>query len=90
VAKASRELLARRTEICIAEEIGLTKLYNSVEEGAWTEILVLHKELDHAVAGCYGWPTSISQNAAELVRRLIVLNSEIIKGTRSYDPFGES
>jgi len=35
------------------------------------------------------WPISISQNAVELVRRLIALNAEIIKGTRSYDPFGE-
>jgi hypothetical protein len=28
-------------------------------------------------------------NAAELVRRLIALNAEIVKGMRSYDPFGE-
>lgn len=87
VANASKELLTRRTQICTAEDIGLTKLYNSVEEGAWTEILDLHKELDHAVADCYGWSRSISQNAAETVRQLIALNVEIARGARDYDPF---
>lgn len=34
VATACRALLARRTEVCKAEQIGLTKLYNGVDEGA--------------------------------------------------------
>jgi hypothetical protein len=89
VADASRKLLARRTEICIAENIGLTKLYNLVDEGAWTEISTLHQKLDHAVADCYGWPISMSQNEAALVERLAKLNLEIGNGTRSYEPFGE-
>jgi len=81
------DMLTRRTEICRAEEIGLTKLYNSVGEGALAEILDLHKELDQAVADCYDWPVSISQNAMEMVRRLIAFNVEITKGTLDYDPF---
>jgi len=87
VAEASRRLLARRTEICTAEQIGLTRLYNAVDEGAWADLKALHKVLDEAVADCYGWPRSVAQDAKELVRRLTDLNREITQGDRPYDPF---
>ena len=87
VAEASRRLLARRTEICASEQIGLTKLYNAVDEGAWADLKVLHKVLDEAVAECYGWPKSVAQDDKELVRRLTDLNREIIEGNREYAPF---
>ena len=88
VAEASRRLLARRTEICTSKQIGLTKLYNAVDEGAWTDLKALHKELDVAVAACYGWPAAVAQDDAELVRRLTERNREIVEGAREYDPFG--
>jgi hypothetical protein len=87
VAQAARLLLARRSEICDQEQIGLTQLYNRVDEGAWTELADLHRDLDQAVAACYGWPSSIAQNDTEIVRRLKVLNAAIAAGTRPYDPF---
>ncbi len=87
VAQASRQLLGRRTEICLSEQIGLTTLYNRMDDGAFTDLRDLHKQLDDAVAACYGWPTSVSQGDAELVRRLTALNKEITTGMRSYDPF---
>ena len=87
VADGSRRLLARRTDICASEQIGLTKLYNSVDEGAWTDLKALHKELDEAVADCYGWPRSVAQDDKELVRRLTDLNREIVEGKRDYTPF---
>ena len=90
VAEASRRLLERRSEICLSEEIGLTKLYNAVDEGAWRDLAVLHRELDEAVAACYGWPASVAHDDAELVRRLTELNREIAEGRRPYDPFGET
>ncbi|MCO4255842.1 hypothetical protein [Pseudarthrobacter cellobiosi] len=40
------------------------------------------------MAACYGWPKSIAQDPAEIVRRLTQLNKDITEGTRSYDPFG--
>ena len=88
VAEASRRLLARRTEICTTEQIGLTTLYNAVDEGAWTDLLALHKSLDEAVVDCYGWPRSTAQDAKELVRRLTERNREITEEGRAYDPFG--
>lgn len=87
VAEASRRLLARRTEICEAEQIGLTKLYNAVDDGAWTDLRALHRELDVAVAACYDCPAAVAQDDEELVRRLTHLNREIVEGDRPYAPF---
>jgi hypothetical protein len=88
VAEASRSLLARRTEICTAEQIGLTKLYNAMDEGARTDPKRLHKNLDEAVVDCYGWPRAVAQDARELVRLLTERNREIVEGGRAYAPFG--
>lgn len=79
--------MARRTEICTTEQIGLTKLYNAVDEGAWTDLKALHRELDEAVVDCYGWPKSVAQGDAELVRLLTERNREIVEGGRPYAPF---
>lgn len=83
VAAASRSLFERRSESCTTEQIGLTKLYNAVDEGACTDLAGLHRELDVAGAVCYGWPASVAQDDAELVRRLTDLNREIAEGRRS-------
>ena len=87
VADACLRLLARRTESCVAEQIGLTTLYNAMDDGAWADLKALHRELDVAVAACYGWPAAIAQDDAELVRRLTALNREITEGARPYAPF---
>lgn len=87
VAEASRRLLARRAEICTTEQIGLTKLYNAVDEGAWADLKALHRTLDEAVVDCYGWPRSVAQDSSELVARLTERNREITEGEREYSPF---
>ena len=87
VAEACRRLLARRGEICLAEQIGLTKLYNAVDEGAYTDLAALHRELDEAVVDCYGWPRTVARDDRELVRWLTDLNRAIAIGERPYAPF---
>jgi hypothetical protein len=87
VAAACRRLLARRSELCLAENIGLTKLYNAMDEGAYADLKALHRELDEAVADCYGWPKSIAQDDAEIVTRMTELNRQISTGEREYHPF---
>lgn len=87
VASACRALLARRAEICAAEQIGLTTLYNAVDEGAYTDLKALHRKLDAAVAACYGWPKTAAKDSAKLVTLLLALNQEITAGGRSYVPF---
>lgn len=58
-----------------------------MDDGAYTDLEALHKELDEAIADCYGWPKSIAQDDKELVQRLTELNRQIIEGERTYTPF---
>ncbi|TNH25095.1 class I SAM-dependent DNA methyltransferase [Micromonospora orduensis] len=87
VAEASRRMIARRQEICAEQQFGLTRLYNLADEGAYTDLSKLHRELDEAVAACYGWPKAMAQDKDEIAQRLLSLNAEIAVGQRSYDPF---
>lgn len=87
VAAAASALYSRRSELCIEHSMGLTKLYNLMDEGGFTDLAALHKALDVAVAEAYGWPSSVAQDAAELVKRLTELNRQISTGERPYAPF---
>ncbi len=88
VSDISRRLIARRSEICLAENIGLTKLHNQMDDGAWKDLRDLHRELDEAVAAAYGWPKSVAHDPDESNRRLLDLNRAIAAGEVEYDPFG--
>ena len=88
VAAASSALYARRTELCAEHQIGLTKLYNLMDDGAFTDLKALHLALGRAVAAAYGWPESVAQDGPELVRLLTERNREISEGVRPYAPFG--
>ena len=87
VADVARRLIARRSEICVEREIGLTKLYNQLDDGAWADLRDLHRELDEAVATAYGWPRSVAHDADETNRRLLELNRAITAGEVEYRPF---
>lgn len=86
-ADVCRRLLERRGALCLEHDMGLTKIYNAMDDGAFVDLLALHRELDEAVARCYGWPASVAQDDEELVSRLRDLNQQIIEGGRPYDPF---
>ncbi|MBR22157.1 MAG: hypothetical protein CMF57_06930 [Leifsonia sp.] len=90
VASAASALYARRSELCLEHGMGLTALYNLMDDGGFTDLAALHKKLDVAVAAAYGWPASVAQDSAELVRRLTDLNRQIVQRERPYDPFGAS
>ena len=70
-----------------SEGVGLTDLYNSLDEGAYSKLQALHRSLDEAVAECYGWPKKSSQDTEFLVSHLLELNKEISSGRREYAPF---
>lgn len=74
VAAASKALYDRRSDLCIEHNMGLTKLYNLMDEGGFQDLKALHKQLDEAIADAYGWPKSVAQDNAELVSRLRDLN----------------
>lgn len=87
VADSARALIARRQEISHGDQIGLTVLYNRMNDGAYADLAKLHKNLNAAVVECYHWPSSIAQDRSELLRRLGDLNQQIGQGIGRYAPF---
>ena len=84
----TRRLYARRSEICLERQIGLTKLYNEVDDGAYRDLRELHDALDEAVAAAYGWPSSAAHDPQESNRLLLELNRASAAGEIDYHPFG--
>ncbi|MGZ8717041.1 MAG: type IIL restriction-modification enzyme MmeI, partial [Gaiellaceae bacterium] len=87
VATLACAMIARRSEICLERQIGLTQLYNEVDDGAYRDFRDLHVALDEAVAAAYGWPTSAAHDQAESNRLLLELNRAIAAGEVAYHPF---
>jgi hypothetical protein len=83
---ASRALLDRRRQIAVSDTLGLTELYNRIDDGAYRDLVALHKTLDKAVVAAYHWPTAIADNSDELVRRIWQLNQQIGQGIGAYAP----
>jgi hypothetical protein len=88
IASASRAVIKRRSEICTENKVGLTDLYNRVDDGAYADLKVLQKTLDETVATAYGWLKGVAHDHDEMVQRLLGLNRQIAIGARPYAPFG--
>jgi hypothetical protein len=86
IGATAKNLIEHRQSICVENEIGLTELYNRVDEGAWSEISDLHRQLDEAVARAYGWKPAIAHNPLEIKAHLAELQACILAGS-PYDPF---
>lgn len=86
IGEISAALIACRQALCVENEIGLTVLYNRVDEGAWSELADLHRSLDEAVARAYGWPASVAHDSLDGKARLADLHSQIGAGL-AYEPF---
>jgi hypothetical protein len=87
IGKAAVAMIDRRQAICAEREIGLTALYNEVDEGAYADLAALHGRLDRAVAAAYGWPAAVATDAGESNRRLLELNGAVARGDVRYAPF---
>ena len=85
-ARSPSSLIEQRQAICVENEIGLTDLYNQVDEGAWSEIADLHRQLDEAVARAYGWEPAVAHDPLEIKARLAKLHAKIVDGA-PYAPF---
>ena len=88
VGDVARRLYERRSEICLERQIGLTTLYNEVDDGAYRDFAELHEALDEAVAAAYGWQTSAAHDQQEVNRLLHERNRSIAAGEIEYRPFG--
>lgn len=86
VGEAGAQVLARRSEICQQEEVGLTDLYNQRDDGAWEDLTALHRSLDEAVLAAYGWTDLVPGDAAAINQRLFQLNAAITAGELEYAP----
>ena len=82
----SATLIMRRQEICAERHIGLTDLYNLVDEGAYKDLNDCHVNLDQAVARAYGWPQATAADPLEIRTRLVARHAEIA-AEASYQPF---
>jgi hypothetical protein len=92
VASTASELLRLRSQLCLEYAVGLTQLYNTMDDGGHRSLSDLHQLLDRAVANCYGWPDNSTLAVADLVSRLAARNAEIAMGApyQPYDPRGSS
>ncbi|MHB1883482.1 MAG: DNA methyltransferase [Acidimicrobiales bacterium] len=86
VGRLAGSLFATRQSLCAAHQVGLTRLYNTMDDGGYRELAALHAELDRVVAACYGWPAAICQDHGELVNRLAHRNAAVASGD-DYEPF---
>jgi N-6 DNA Methylase len=76
----ARELLAARSAHCVEHAIGLTDLYNRLDDGAFEDLRSLHRRLDIAVIEAFGWRANVLDDTRERNRRLYELNREIVAG----------
>lgn len=86
IGEASRVVIERRSAICTQNAIGLTTLYNQVDEGAWSDLRQLHRRLDEAVAVAYGWSAVDAHDDAFTNNELLELNRAIAAGEVAYAP----
>ena len=86
ISSASRDVVSQRRIACDSTEIGLTKVYNLMDEGGFVDLKRAHEELDRAVMDAYGWPVELLDSPTELLDRLYDLNEACSKDS-SYEPF---
>jgi hypothetical protein len=88
VAAASRDVMMVRRTLCGEHQVGLTRLYNHLDDGAFSALADRHRLLDRAVAAAYGWPAATSTEHPNTTNeRLLALNFAIASGELSYTPF---
>jgi len=87
IARHTVELLALRSTLCREHEIGLTALYNAVDEGAFTALREAHRALDLAVVSAYGWSSALLDDVRARNRALFERNAAILAGDLEYSPF---
>jgi hypothetical protein len=86
IGRLTAALLRLRGTLCAEHQIGLTALYNAVDEGAFGALRQAHLELDLAVVAAYGWSSALLDDIRGRNRALFELNAAILNG-RSYTPF---
>ena len=87
VAALSRSVIDLRSTLCREHEIGLTVLYNRVDDGAYRALRAAHRDLDLAVLAAYGWSSALLDDVRRRNLALLELNAAILTGELPYVPF---
>jgi hypothetical protein len=86
IVQAAKEVASARHQACISSGRGLTRVYNAMDDGAYTDLKDAHRALDRAVAASYGWEPSIVEEPGKLLSILHDLNEEQSRDP-GYQPF---
>lgn len=65
----------------------LQSFCDDVDDGAYTDLRDLHRDLDRAAEAAYGWPAEVAADPAASNARLLELNRQIAAGEIGYAPF---
>jgi hypothetical protein len=84
IAKASAALYETRSRLCAEHKLGLTDLYNSMDEGGFQNLADRHAALDLAVIAAYGWTPGDVDTPHALNARLLARNLDIAARTTPY------
>lgn len=84
VATAAETMIGLRDRLCIETNLGLTDLYNMLEEGGYRELRDAQLILDRAVTSAYGWPASVVTDENEMNRRVLDRSIEIANTHAQY------
>jgi len=88
ITAASRLIVALRRRACEESGKGLTKVYNTIDDGGFLELKAAHDELDLAVMDAYGLDANLLKQPERLLDALFDLNEEAATDP-NYQPFGE-
>ena len=87
IGELSCDVFDLRSTLCREHAVGLTTLYNRVDDGAYRALRTAHRDLDLAVLGAYGWSSALLDDARLRNRALLDLNRAILAGEVAYSPF---
>jgi hypothetical protein len=88
VTDSVQRILRLRRDACDSMEAGLTKVYNLLDEGGFSELKAAHRELDLAVMDAYGLDQALLDDRPRLLDALFDLN-ERAANDPDYQPFGK-
>jgi hypothetical protein len=87
IGRLAADLLDLRGTLCREHGLGLTALYNTVDDGGFTALRDAHEALDLAVVAAYGWSSALLDDVRERNRALLELNAAVRAGDVDYVPF---
>jgi hypothetical protein len=87
IAAAGRAIVILRSALTQEMGVGLTAIYNVMDDGGYRPLAQAHRQLDEAVMRAYGWDLAVAQDPDGVTRGLLDLNHEIAAGSRVYAPF---